>query len=85
MDSARFAHRVDCINHGFAEIQAMPMMKRVWWPLLAAVAVSAFAADPVPDFLLRDVNAQSNRGAQPVSPRDYLFQVVGFYFATAST
>jgi hypothetical protein len=63
----------------------MPTTKHLSWPLFAAAAVSVFAADPVPDFLLRDVNAQSNRRAGPVSPRDYLFQVAGFYFATAST
>lgn len=61
------------------------MTKCLWWPVLAIVAVSVFAADPVPDFRLQDVNIRSNRGGQPVSPRDYLYQVAGFYFATAST
>ena len=60
------------------------MTKRPWWSLLAVVAVSAFAADPVPNFLLPDVNVRSTRSAQPVSPRDYLFQVAGFYFATGT-
>ena len=49
------------------------------------MAVSAFAAGPVPDFLLQDVNVRSNREGRTVSPRDYLYQVAGFYFATAST
>ena len=56
-----------------------------WLPLLTVVAVSAFAADPVPDFLLQDANIRSNREGRTVSPRDYLYQVAGFYFATAST
>lgn len=60
-----------------------PMTNHPWWSLLAGVAVSAFAAEPVPDFRLLDQNPRSNRGAQPVSPRDYLYQVAGFYFATA--
>jgi len=49
------------------------------------VAFSAFAAGPVPDFRLQDVNIRSNREGRTVSPRDYNYQVAGFYFATAST
>jgi hypothetical protein len=60
------------------------MNKPPWWSLLAFVVVSAFAADPVPDFQLQDVNLRSTRSSQPVSPRDYLFQVAGFYFATGT-
>ena len=61
----------------------MPNRLSLHLSLLAVAAVSTFAADPVPDFQLVDTNLQSNRGGQPVSPRDYLFQVAGFYFATA--
>ncbi len=42
-----------------------------------AVQVSA---DALPDFLLTDVNANSTRLAEAVSPRDYLGQVSAWYF-----
>lgn len=54
-----------------------------WTTLVTLAAVSVFAAEPVPDFRLTDLSPRSNRSAQPVSPRDYLYQVAGFYFATA--
>ena len=51
---------------------------------LMVVAAAGAWAQPVPDFSLLDVNPESLRGGQPVSPRDYLLQVSGFYFGTAS-
>lgn len=38
-------------------------------------------ATPRPDFSLQDVNTASSTYQQPVSPRDYLEQVSGWYFA----
>ena len=40
----------------------------------------AEAAAPMPDFSLTDVNPASTTAGQPVSPRDYLQQVSGWYF-----
>ena len=37
----------------------------------------------VPNFSLPDVNPNSVRGGQVVSPRDYNLQVAGFYFGSA--
>jgi len=55
------------------------------WPsavcLLAAGAI-VHGGELVPDFRLPDVNFNSPRRTS-VSPRDYLFQVSGFYFASA--
>jgi len=45
--------------------------------------VTGWAAEQVPDFHLTDVNANSARRNAPVSPRDYLLQVTGYYFANA--
>jgi hypothetical protein len=42
------------------------------------------AAELVPDFMLIDVNANSATYMQPVSPRDYLERVSGWYFAHAT-
>lgn len=42
---------------------------------------AASAGDPRPDFSLEDVNSASLTYQQPVSPRDYLEQVSGWYFA----
>jgi hypothetical protein len=39
---------------------------------------------PAPDFMLIDVNPNSATYQQPVSPRDYLEQVSGWYFAHAT-
>ena len=36
--------------------------------------------DPRPDFQLTDVNANSARAGQAVSPRDYLGKVSAWYF-----
>jgi hypothetical protein len=49
---------------------------------LLAMATPA-AAEPVPDFKLPDINPNSMRHQSPVSPRDYLLQVSGFYFGQA--
>ena len=51
--------------------------------LLSALTVPARAADPVADFTLVDVNANSQRPNAQVSPRDYIFQVSGYYFGHA--
>jgi hypothetical protein len=40
--------------------------------------------DEAPDFSLLDVNATSPTAGQPVSPRDYLEQVSGWYFGHAT-
>nr|MCU0875191.1 hypothetical protein [Pirellulaceae bacterium] len=38
----------------------------------------------MPDFTLTDVNSASTTANQGVSPRDYLQQVSGWYFGTAT-
>ncbi len=45
--------------------------------------VSSWAAELVPDFRLADLNPNSVRYQSPVSPRDYLLQVSGYYFGNA--
>jgi hypothetical protein len=55
--------------------------------LLAAAHVTPAAAqtvaEPKPDFLVRDVNPNSPRNGQAVSPRDYRLQISAFYFGAA--
>ena len=52
--------------------------------LLALFATpSASGAGLMPDFELLDTNPNSPRYDQPVSPRDYLRQVSGWYFGHA--
>ncbi|MBI2927069.1 MAG: hypothetical protein HYY24_15345 [Verrucomicrobia bacterium] len=46
--------------------------------------VVTWAAEPVPDFRLQDVNPNSVRRNTLVSPRDYGLQVSGYYFGAAS-
>ncbi len=46
--------------------------------------MAARAAGLIPDFQLPDVNPNSARYLAPVSPRDYLLQVSGYYFAWAT-
>lgn len=41
-------------------------------------------ATAMPDFTLTDVNSASTTANQGVSPRDYLQQVSGWYFGTAT-
>ena len=59
---------------------------KLW--VLCAIAVfgllNSQAADAVPDFKLTDDNRNSARYNSPVSPRDYLLQVSGYYFGEAS-
>jgi len=40
--------------------------------------------EPLPDFLLEDVNPNSDRYSEGVSPRDYTEQVSGWYFIHAT-
>jgi hypothetical protein len=50
---------------------------------LFACAIS-ICAQPAPDFHLANVNVNSARPNATVSPRDYLFEVSGYYFGGAS-
>lgn len=52
-------------------------------PLMMLTAGST--AEQVADFNLQDTNDESPRFGDVVSPRDYVLQVCGFYFGTAST
>ena len=45
--------------------------------------LAGWAAGLVSDFRLPDVNPHSPRYLAPVSPRDYLLQVSGYYFGWA--
>jgi hypothetical protein len=54
-----------------------------WW-ILGVVSPVAIRAEMVPDFTLTDVNLTSSSYDQPVSPRDYLGQVSGWYFGHAT-
>ena len=51
--------------------------------ILFAAAMS-IGAQPLLDFHLLNVNPNSPRPNAMVSPRDYLFQVSGYYFGAAS-
>jgi|GEM_PF-1869921 len=46
-------------------------------------AVAQAPLEPKPDFLVRDVNSNSPRNGQAVSPRDYRLQISAFYFGAA--
>ncbi|MGI9239969.1 MAG: hypothetical protein ACR2RV_04165 [Verrucomicrobiales bacterium] len=48
--------------------------------LLWLGGVGDLGAEPVGDFSIVDVNPTSPRYETPVSPRDYLHQVSGYYF-----
>lgn len=52
----------------------------------AAVLLSlpSRASEPVPDFRLPNVNPNSPRGTNTVSPRDYIQQVSAYYFGDAT-
>ena len=53
--------------------------------LLVACSKGSLSPDePVPEFLLPDVNETSARYATDVSPRDLLEQVSGWYFGHAT-
>ena len=61
----------------------MPM-KPLMGTLLSLFGLgTAWTATPIPDFKLVDVNTNSVRSGQKVSPRDYLLQVSGYYFGQA--
>lgn len=40
--------------------------------------------DPAPDFSIQDVNPNSKRSGQMVSPRDYLQSISAWYFGHAT-
>ena len=49
--------------------------------LLALTLAAPFAAaEPQPDFSLADVNPNSSRSGQTISPRDYGEQISVYYF-----
>ena len=52
--------------------------------VLSARVSGASGGEVVPDFSLIDVNPASPTHGQPVSPRDYLQQVSGWYFGHAT-
>ena len=59
-------------------------MRKLIGSLVAGLSVVVtWAAEPVPDFKLMDVNPNSVRHDTLVSPRDYGLQVCGFYFGAA--
>ena len=45
---------------------------------------SSGSTEPVPDFELLDVNPTSTTYDTPVSPRDYITYVSGYYFGSAT-
>jgi hypothetical protein len=51
---------------------------------LSAGSPVAAGGEVVSDFTLMDVNSTSATYAQPVSPRDFLQQVSGWYFGHAT-
>ena len=52
--------------------------------LAACSGSSVLPAVPTPEFQLLDVNLTSDTYNQPVSPRDYLTRVTGWYFGAAT-
>ena len=62
-----------------------PFLAAVILAILAAVPASKAqsSTEPVPDFLLRDVNPNSPRNTKIVSPRDYRLQISAYYFGAA--
>ncbi len=51
---------------------------------LSASCSNAYSGLIMPDFALEDANATSSTFGQPVSPRDYMQQVSGWYFGHAT-
>jgi hypothetical protein len=47
------------------------------------LSATGLCAQQVPDFSLHDVNTNSPRANELVSPRDYLLQISGYYFGSA--
>ncbi len=62
-----------CLLHGGAALVAAS----------SAASAGEGEAAAMPDFTLTDVNPASSTGNRPVSPRDYLEQVSGWYFGHA--
>ncbi len=60
------------------------MRKLIGSFMVGLSVVVTWAAEPVPDFKLLDVNPNSLRQGAMVSPRDYGLQVSGYYFGAAS-
>jgi hypothetical protein len=64
------------------------MMRLLPLVLLLAAACgggsSGSSSEPVPDFLLADVNPNSATAGQMVSPRNYIGNVSGYYFGAAT-
>ena len=71
---------------------ALRNRSRLWLLASSLAVLSVPSASPsvaasggmMPDFALEDVNATSSTFGQLVSPRDYLRQVSGWYFGTAT-
>ena len=61
------------------------MKRNLPWILPLIAIAPAALGEPVSDFSLQDTNPASGRFGSPVSPRDYVLQVTGFYFGTATT
>ena len=61
------------------------MKRKLSWILPLLAAVPAASGAQVSDFTLDDANPASVRFENPVSPRDYVLQVTGYYFGTATT
>lgn len=70
-----------------AKARASVMSLTIVSVMLTATLVGTSAASAgliVPDFSLTDVNSSSTSYNSPVSPRDYLGQVSGWYFGHAT-
>jgi hypothetical protein len=52
--------------------------------ILAFVLCSTAVFGQAPDFQLRDASVSSQRRGTIVSPRDYIMQVSGYYFGSAT-
>lgn len=61
------------------------MRSKLPWILSLIASTAGAFAQQVGDFALEDANPASVRFQSPVSPRDYLLQVTGFYFGTATS
>ena len=59
------------------------MRKLIGMLSMAVSLVTSWAAGPVPDFKLVDVNPNSVRLNALVSPRDYSLQISAYYFGQA--
>jgi len=68
----------------FASVAGMKLLEVAVMGFCAAALASAQPVPAVPDFHLPDVDDDSPRAGQTVSPRDYLLQVSAYYFSDAS-